>query len=50
MGTPEGSRVVPTPYARRLLVEEIHISMAHVGAERVIAALRDVFWWPQLSK
>ena len=39
-------KVVPPPYLRDAVVEEVHAALCYAGRDRVRDAVGQRFWWP----
>ena len=38
--------IVPPPYLREAVIEEVHAALCHAGRDRVKEAVGQCYWWP----
>lgn len=42
--------VCPSPATREDLIDEIHHQYCHVGTSRMLAILKESYWWPTMRQ
>lgn len=43
-------KIYPSPAARLLLLEEVHLAYLHIGAPKLFQLLHSTYWWPDMER